>query len=141
MNGLDTSLIVTYLKPNDARLGALAAELIDMESDLAVGLVALVEAAYVLDHHYAVPRPAIVDALVAFVRKRNIHVLGADKALVVSALLGCRDSGRVSYADALIQVEAASHGLVGLYTFDRRFPRDGVPVRVLRPDAAPPADI
>lgn len=140
MNGLDTSLIVTYLKPNDARLGSLAAEVIDTEPDLAVGLVALVEAAYVLAHHYAVPRAAIVDALVGFVRKRNIRVLGADKPLVVSALLSCRDSGRVSYADALIQAEAAIHDLAGIYTFDRRFPRDGVPVRVLRPDPAPPTD-
>ncbi len=140
MNGLDTSLMVTYLKPQDARLGALAADVIDRETELAVGLVALVEAGYVLAHHYSVPRAAIVDALVAFVMKRNVRVLGTDKALVASALLGCRNSGRVSFADALIQVEAQSHSLTGMYTFDRRFPREGVPVLILRPDAAPSSD-
>src|SRR5690348_3198495 len=100
MNGLDTSLIVTYLKPRDERLGAMAAAVIDGEQDLAIGLVTLAETAYVLAHHYAVPRVAIVDALAAFVRRRNIHILGADKTRVVSALLGCRDSGRDSFADA-----------------------------------------
>ena len=63
MNGLDTSMIVTYLKPNDARLGALAADVIDSEADFAIGLVTLAEAGYVLAHHFAVPRTAIVDAL------------------------------------------------------------------------------
>jgi len=38
--------------------------------------VGLAEAAYVLAHRYAVPRGDIVDALLAFLRKRNIRVLG-----------------------------------------------------------------
>lgn len=40
----------------------------------------------------------------------------------------------------MIQVDAVSHGLTGIYTFDRRFPREGVPVRVPRPDSTQRTD-
>jgi predicted nucleic-acid-binding protein len=75
-----------------------------------------------------------VDRLVQLVNKRTLRIVGADKALVVNALLGCRDSGRVSFADSLIQVEAQSHSLDAIVTFDQRFPRQGVPVRLLSGD-------
>lgn len=59
---------------------------------------------------------------------------------MADALPGCRNSGRISFADAMIQVDAVSHGLTGIYTFDRRFPREGVPVRVPRPDSTQRTD-
>jgi hypothetical protein len=40
-----------------------------------------------------VPREEVVDSLVELLRKRNIEVLGAEKALVASALMLCRPSG------------------------------------------------
>ena len=35
-------------------------------------------------------------------------------------------SGRVSFADALINAEARTHKLARVYTFDRRFPAEGL---------------
>lgn len=75
-----------------------------------------------------------MDRLVALLGKRNIATLGAGKGRVIDALLRCRDSGWVSFADALIQVEAESHGLTGMYTCDQRFPTNGVPVQFLSSD-------
>jgi predicted nucleic-acid-binding protein len=67
--------------------------------------VTLAEAAFVLARNYGVPREQVVYRLVELLRKRNIDPLGVDKNLVASALLLCRPSGRVDYADALINAD------------------------------------
>ena len=64
--------------------------------------------------------------MVTLLRKRNVVVLGTDKALAASALLLRRPSGRVSYADALINGDAREYGVGTLYTFDERFPSEGL---------------
>ena len=61
-----------------------------------------------------------------FLRKLNISMLGVDKALVAGALLLCRPSGRVNYADALINAGARAHAVERLYTFDEQFPSEGL---------------
>lgn len=129
MDGVETSVLVRYLVQDDPDQGAAAARSVDSDAVLEVSLVALAETAFVLAHHYGVPRDQIVDALVKLVRKRNIHLFGIDKDLVASALLRCGGSGRVSFADALIYAEARAHQLTSLYSFDRRFPADGLTVR------------
>jgi predicted nucleic acid-binding protein len=129
VDGVETSVLVRYLVQDDPDLGAAAARLVDSDAVLGVGPVALAETAFVLAHHYGVPRDQIVDRLVRLVRKRNIRVLGMDKDLVASALLRCAASGRVSFADALIYAEARTHQLPRMYSFDRRFPADGLTVQ------------
>jgi predicted nucleic-acid-binding protein len=137
MHAVETSVLVRYFVRDDPILSAIAVRLLDGEETLALGLVALAETAFVLTSYYKVPRADVVDQLVRLVHKSNVTIPATEKDLVVTALLGCRDSGRVSFADALIQVEAQRHGLTGVYTFDRRFPTVGVPVQVLRPDDPP----
>ncbi len=73
-----------------------------------------------------------MDRLVELLRKRNINVLGVDKNLAASALLLCRPSGRINYADALINADARSNGVEKLHTFDERFPSEGL--ELARPD-------
>jgi hypothetical protein len=63
---------------------------------------------------------------VEFLRKLNISMLGVDKALVAGALLLCRPSGRVNYADALNNADARAHAVEILYTFDEQFPSEGL---------------
>jgi len=135
---IDTSILVRYLTQDDADMGAAAARLLDGEGDVGIGLVALAETAYVLTHHYGVPRSETVDCLVAVVRKRNIQVLGADRVLVADCLLLCRPSGRVSFADALILAEARSVGARTVWSFDARFPAAGITPR--RPEGGPATD-
>jgi predicted nucleic-acid-binding protein len=133
VDGIETSVLVRYLVQDDPEQGAAAARLVDSDAVMEVSLVALAETAFVLAHHYRVPRDQIVDALVKLVRKRNIRLFGVDKDLVASALLRCGGSGRVSFADALIYAEARAHQLTSLYSFDRRFPADALTVKGPQP--------
>ena len=126
MYAVDTNVLVRYLLSDDPEMGRAAARLLDGGRRLGVSLVVLAETAFVLSGDYGVPREEVVHSLVGLLRKRNIEVLGADKDLVASALLLCRPSGRVNYADALINADARTHGVDGLYTFDQRFPSEGL---------------
>lgn len=126
MEVVETSVLVRYLIQDDPERGAAAARLIDGEGEVAISLVAVVETAYVLSHHYNVPRALVVDHLVELIQKRNVRILGIDKTLAASALLLCRPSARVSFADALINADARSRGVTRLHTFDDRFPGEGL---------------
>lgn len=123
---LDASFVVRYLTGKPAEAAEIARNVI--ESDLLLGLtdVGVVESAYVLTTVYEVPREAVVDALAALVRRRNIVTLGADKEFVVLGLLACRESRRVSFGDTLIWAAARSAKAPAVYTFDERFPGDGI---------------
>ncbi|MBI3971054.1 MAG: hypothetical protein HY332_07165 [Chloroflexi bacterium] len=83
---------------------------------------------------YAHGRPPITDWAAAKQAAWEAEVAerwgpGIDKAIAISALLLCRPSGRVSFADALINADARSHGLTTLYTFDQQFLADGLDIR------------
>ena len=76
--------------------------MIDGVAPLQVTDVVIVETAYVLISVYEVPRAAVVDGLIALLRKANIETFGLGKDLVLEALLFCRPSGRVTFAAALV---------------------------------------
>ncbi len=126
MDAVDTNVLVRYLLQDDPEMGQAAARLIDDGRGLGVSLVVLAETAFVLSSNYGAPREEVVDSLVGLLRKRNIEVIGAEKTLVASALLLCRPSGRINYADALINADARAHEVGKLYTFDERFPSEGL---------------
>ncbi len=132
VNLLDTSFIVRYLTGTPAHLARLARDVIESAEPLGVTDVGLVEAGYVLVHAYAMPRDAVVDALVALIERRNIVCLGAEKEYLVVGLRMCRPSARVSFADAAIWASARSRKTEGIYTFDERFPAEGVVLRSRR---------
>lgn len=129
MDAVDTNVLVRYFLQDDPEEGPAAARLMDGTRELGISLVALAETAFVLSRNYGVPREQVVDRLVELLRKRNIDLLGIDKALVASALLLCRPSGRINYADALINADARAHAVDRLYTFDERFPPEGLTLR------------
>lgn len=126
MDAVDTNVLVRYLIQDHPEQGPAAARLVDGADKLGVSLVALAETAFVLSRVYEVPREEVVDLLVELLRKRNMDVFGVDKALATSALLLCRPSGRVNYADALINADARAHAARCLHTFDDRFPPEGL---------------
>ncbi len=68
----------------------------------------LTETAYVLTSFYEVPRERVVDSLVEFIGKENVTLHGLHKEVVIAALLLCRPSKRVSFADALLWAVATS---------------------------------
>ena len=133
MSGLlDTSMIVRYLTGDPQDLAQRAADVIDREDGLQVSDVVIAETAYVLASVYKVPRKAVVDKLILFLQKRNISPFAMDKDTVLQALLLCRPSGRVSFADALVWAAASSTEEKIVYSLDDRFPRGGVEVRMGR---------
>ncbi len=126
---LDTSVIVRYLIGAPEDLARRSMEIIDQLDNLQIGGVALAEAAFVLTRVYGVPREYVVDSLMGILGKANVSTFGLDKDIALQALLMCRQSGRVSFADALIWAEARSAGSEIVYSFDERFPSDGLDVR------------
>ena len=126
---LDTSVIVRYLIGVPEDLARRSSEIIDQLDNIQIGGVALAETAFVLTTVYRAPRLNVVDSLTELLRKANISTFGMDKDLALQALLMCRRSGRVSFADALIWAEARSAGAETVYSFDQQFPSDGLELR------------
>ena len=126
---LDTSVVVRYLTGDPPELAERAARIIDNEDGLRITDVVLAETAYVLTSVYQAPREAVVDHLIAFLQKANVSPFGLEKGLVLQALLMCRPSGRVSFADALVWAAARTVGNGVVYSLDERFPADGLEVR------------
>jgi predicted nucleic acid-binding protein len=125
---LDTSVIVRYLTGDPARLASRAARIIDGPHPLAVTDFVIAETAFVLDSVYGVPRARLVDGLIELLQRRSIGVLHLDKGAVLQGLFLCRPSNRVSFADAMVWAAARSAGADVVYSFDERFPREGVAV-------------
>lgn len=130
---LDTSMVVRYLTGDPPNLAEQAAQVIDSEEDLQVADVVLAETAYVLTSVYQVSRSVVVDQLIAFLQKENVSPFALDKGLVLHALLLCKPSGRVSFADAMVWAAARSSGNRVVYSLDERFPDDGLEVRAKKP--------
>ena len=133
---VDTSVLVRYFVQDHPVRGPAAQRLLDGQREISLSLVALAETAFVLSRNYEVPREEVVDNLVGLLRKRNVQVMGVDKALAAAALLMCRPSGRVSFADALINADARAHDALTMYTFDAQFPEEGLALR--EPEAVDP---
>lgn len=126
---LDTSILVRYLTGDPPQLAEKAARIIDGEESLQVTDVVLAETAYVLTTVYKISRDIVVDHLIAFLQKENISIFSLYKGPVLQALLLCKPSGRVSFADALVWAAARSSEDRVVYTLDERFPEDGLEVR------------
>ena len=78
---------------------------------------------------YGKSRSEVVDSLIDLVERDNISTYALDKNLVLEGLTMCRPSGRVSIADAMLWAAARSDRATAIYTFDRRFPGDGIEIR------------
>jgi len=126
---LDASVLVRYLTDDLPAMAERAQRLIESETELQITETALVETAYVLLRTYRLARADIVDLLIDLLQRQNVSVHQLDKRLVITALLLCRPSGRVSFGDALIWAAARHTGPSTVYSFDRRFPADGLEVR------------
>lgn len=129
---LDTSVLVRYVTGDPPHLAERAARLLDSVAPLVLSEIALLEAAHVLSKIYQVPRPALVDTLVDLVQKENLRLAVLPKARIIEALYLCRDSNRFSLPDMMLWAQAREMQVGPLYSFDRRFPNQGL--TVLQPD-------
>ena len=126
---LNTSIVVRYLTGDPPELADRAARIIDEEDELQVTDVVVAETAYVLTSVYKIARDLVVDHLIAFLQKENVGTFALDKSLILHALLLCRPSGRVPFADAMVWAAARSASSKVVYSLDERFPSDGLEVR------------
>lgn len=119
-----------YLTGDVPELLAVATRILDETPQLHLTEGILTETAYVLTSFYEVPREQVVDSLIDLVSKENIVMHGLGKDVTIQALLLCRPSKRVSFADALLWAAAMSSGNGAcIYSFDRRFPSSGLELR------------
>jgi predicted nucleic acid-binding protein len=123
---LDTNIIIRYLTGTPEHLARRATEIIDGDRDLVVSELVLSEAAYVFSSVYRAPRIVVVDALSEFLQRANIRLHFLTKPEALAALELCRDSGRVSFADALLWAIARKADAELILTFDERFPSEGI---------------
>ena len=106
-----------------------AAQIIEEVEDLTITEGVLGETAFVLLSVYRKSRSEVVDSLIDLVRRENISTYALDKNLVLQGLMMCRPSARISIADAMIWAAARSGGASAIYTFDQRFPDEGIELR------------
>ena len=126
---LDSNVLVRYLIGDPPDQADRAAEIIDHTSRLCITTVSLAEVYFVLNRLYGIPRGRLIDQLIDFLLKENIVPHGVDKEFLIQGLRMCRDSGRVNVADAMIWAEARTAGIEVIYSFDQRFPSDGLEIR------------
>lgn len=127
---LDTNVIARYFTGDPPLLAARAKNIIDGGEDLTLTSVIIAETGYVLTKLYGASRASVVDALIELIDRDNVRLHDLDEELAVEALLLCRPSGRVSFADAMRWAIARAAGSRSrIYTLDNRFPSLGVEIR------------
>jgi predicted nucleic acid-binding protein len=122
-------MIVRYLTGDPPDLADLASQVIDQEENLLVSDAVIAETGYVLISVYRIPREIVIDHLLLFFQKHNIHPFALDKDMLLQALLLCRPSRRISFVDALLWAAARSSEARVIYSLDARFPPEGVEIR------------
>ena len=126
---VDINIIVRYLTGDPPEQVNKAVRIIHKGPNLWIPDVVFTETTYVLGRQYGFSIERTIDHLIALVERNNVSVYGMEKSLVLEGLLMCRPSGRVSVADAMIWAAARSAGARTIYTFDRRFPGEGIELR------------
>ena len=127
---LDTSVVIRYLVNDDQRLAEQAQRIIVSDTEFSLTDATLAEIAHVLNPRLsASPARRSLTSLILLIRRPNMRLHGLDLVLAIQALQLCRPSGRVSFADALLWASARSAGATIIYTFDDRFPADGLAIR------------
>jgi predicted nucleic acid-binding protein len=114
------------LTDDPPEMAARAAAIIDSERQLVLSEMVVLETAYVLTSFYRVPRSQVVDALLDLVQRSNLRLANLAKPRALAALSMCRDSARCSFTDALLWAQALDSGAERLYSFDRKFPAEGL---------------
>ena len=126
---LDASVVVRYLVGDSPEQADAAARLIDAGEGLILTGVTIMEVGFVLTRTYGIPRSKVVDLLVDLLASEHVQTIPRNKSTVIEAISMCRDSGRVSFADAMLWVIATADD-ERVFTFDRRFPTNGIEVVV-----------
>lgn len=105
---IGADVIVCYLTGEPPDLADQAAGVIDDDEDLLVPLVAIAEAGRLLVEIHRYPLSVVAEALMDLLQKANISVHGAEPDDVLQALLMCKTTDDLSFADAMVWASAKS---------------------------------
>jgi predicted nucleic acid-binding protein len=64
--------------------------------------------------------------LIDLLNRENIDTHEVPTEVAIQALRFCRPSGRVNFGDAMLWAVARASAPARVWTFDRRFPADGI---------------
>jgi predicted nucleic-acid-binding protein len=121
MIGLDTNVLVRYLAQDDPVQSPQATEIFERRLDERnpgfLSVVALAEAAWVLERAYGLTDRAIA-AAIEQVLQTDVLVVENEQE-VFTAMVALKE-GRASFADALIGALGAKAGCSATLTFDQR---------------------
>ena len=123
---LDANVIIRYLMGDHPEFTTRATQLIESDRDLTISIVVLGEVGYVLTKVYQVDRIRASDAMIELLNRANIESYEVDTDIAIDALRLCRPSGRVSFVDAFLWALVRGAGNAKIWTFDARFPSEGV---------------
>ncbi len=125
---VDTNIVIRYLTGLPADQAATAAGIIDSGTELWITTTSLEEAYFVMFRSAVVPRIEIIRALIDFLQRDNIFPYAVNKDFLLRALEMALPSGRVSVGDALIWAAVRTAGGEAIYSFDQKFPEEGIKV-------------
>ena len=126
---IDTIILVRYLTGLPLDQAVTAADIIDSGAELWITVTSLAEVFFIMFSVAGIPRVEVVRALIDFMQKDNIFPYAVNKDLLMRGLEMTLPSGRVSIGDALIWAQARSAGGGAIYSFDHRFPEEGIRVQ------------
>lgn len=119
MIGLDTNVLMRYLAQDDARQSAQATRLIESLSPQQpgfVGMVSLVELAWVLESCYEASHATITATLDRLLRTKSLVLENPETVARALRLFG---AGHKDFADCLIACSATAAGCGLVYSFDK----------------------
>ena len=128
MTFLDTNIVVRYLTGLPPEQAAIAADIIDSGDELWITATSLAEVYFIMSRVAGIPRVEVVGALIDFMQKDNISPYAVHKDFLLRGLEMTLPSGRVSVGDALIWATVRTAGSGAIYSFDQRFPDEGIQV-------------
>ena len=126
---LDANPVLRYLLGDHPDHTPRSQALSESERPFRLSIITLAEVGYVLTRVARVPRADAVDAMIELLNRENIEVHEVRTEIAIQALLLCRPSGRVKLGDAMLWAAASAAAPSRLWTFDERFPRDGIELR------------
>ena len=127
MIGLDTNVLVRYLTQDDPDQAALATRIVEKEltedAPGFIGLVVLVETAWVLQRLYRASAEEIRETMIDLLGSRSIVVENRD---VVTRAIALSKQNSCGFADAVIAASAFDAGCEKVISFDRGAVRGGM---------------
>lgn len=118
MIGLDANVLVRYIMQDDPRQSSKATQLVeslDSKNPGFIGVISLIEMYWVLTSCYALTNDQVGQALGMLLRTKHLVVDRADQVLPALRMF---ETGKVDFADCLIERMAASAGCEQTMTFD-----------------------